>query len=186
MKKFFLLHFLALLCLNACETNTEKKSNFSINVSFSDAIAQEALDGRLLLMFSNNGEAEPRFQINDGLQTQMIFGMNVDGMKAGESKTFDGDIFGFPYPSLAQVPPGEYSVQALLHVYETFDLSTGHTVKLPMDNGEGQQWNRSPGNLYSKPFKVTVTEAGLQDINVVMDQVIPPIVEPQDTEWVKH
>ena len=100
---------------------TRRKNRIlSINVSFSDAIRQEALDGRLLLMFSNNGDTEPRFQINDGLQTQMIFGMNVDGMKAGESKTFDGDIFGFPYPSLAEVPPGEYSVQALLTCVRDF------------------------------------------------------------------
>ncbi|MGI9550506.1 MAG: alpha/beta hydrolase-fold protein, partial [Aurantibacter sp.] len=99
---------------------------------------------------------------------------------------FDEEVFGFPYPSLADVPPGEYNVQALLHVYETFNLSTGHTVKLPMDNGEGQQWKRSPGNLYSKPFKISVTENGIQDIDVVMDQIIPPIEEAKDTEWIKH
>ncbi|TFG78368.1 MAG: hypothetical protein E4H26_02520 [Flavobacteriales bacterium] len=186
MKKYLPLYLLALLFLQACQTKTAHKTQFDINVSFSNLVGQEAMDGRLLLMFSNNEDSEPRFQINDGLQTQMIFGMNVDGWKPGDSKTFTDDIFGFPYPSLAQVPPGEYNVQALLHVYETFDLSTGHTVKLPMDNGEGQQWNRSPGNLYSKPFKVTITDEGLQNIDVVMDQVIPPIAQPEDTEWIKH
>ncbi len=84
------------------------------------------------------------------------------------------------------MPPGEYNVQALLHVYETFDLSSGHTVKLPMDNGEGQQWSRSPGNVYSKPFKINVTEKGIHNVAVVMDQVVPPIEEPADTEWIKH
>ena len=161
-------------------------SKFDIKVSFSETASTEKKDGRLLLMLSDNDEKEPRFQINDGLKTQLIFGMNVDAMAPGESQTYDATIFGYPYPSLSEVPPGQYWVQALLHVYETFDLSTGQTVKLPMDNGEGQQWNKSPGNLYSKPFLITITEKGIEGADVVMDQIIPPIEEPIDTEWIKH
>jgi hypothetical protein len=52
------------------------------------------------------------------------------------------------------VPAGEYWVQALLHKYETFHLKNGHTVKLPMDRGEGQQWNKAPGNLFSTPKRI--------------------------------
>lgn len=184
MKNPIPLSFLLLFCVMGCEN--DPKNNYQIAVSFDEALNDQKLDGRLLLMLSNNDEKEPRFQINDGLDTQLIFGMNVEGMSAGENMVFDDAVFGYPYPSLAEVPPGEYNVQALLHVYETFGLSTGHTVKLPMDNGEGQQWNKSPGNLYSKPFKITVTEKGIQDVRVVMDEVIPPIEEPADTEWVKH
>ncbi|UJH66622.1 alpha/beta hydrolase-fold protein [Allomuricauda sp. SCSIO 65647] len=165
---------------------TEKKSDATIEVSFSKEVANEAKDGRLLLMFSNNDEKEPRFQINAGLNGQIIFGIDVENMQPEEAKVFDAEVFGFPYASMAEIPSGEYQVQALLHVYESFDLSTGHTVKLPMDNGEGQQWNRSPGNLYSEPFKVTITENGLKDVQVIMDQKIPPIEEPEDTEWIKH
>ncbi|EAR02075.1 alpha/beta hydrolase-fold protein [Maribacter sp. HTCC2170] len=184
MKNLILISLFCLLCIYGC--NTPTKNQNSIAISFSESVNVEELDGRLLLMLSNNDEKEPRFQINDGLNTQLIFGMNVDNMKAGESITFDDSVFGYPYASLKDVPPGEYNVQALLHVYETFDLSTGHTVKLPMDNGEGQQWNRSPGNLYSKPFKITVTESGIHNVEVVMDEAIPPIEEPKDTEWIKH
>ncbi|MCJ7466586.1 MAG: alpha/beta hydrolase-fold protein [Maribacter sp.] len=186
MKKRVLLPAIALYSLIGCQTETKKISETAITVSFSETASPEAKDGRLLLMLSNNFEDEPRFQINDGLNTQIVFGLNVAGMAAGDTTTFDDTVFGFPYTSLAEVPPGDYNVQALLHVYETFNLSTGHTVKLPMDNGEGQQWNRSPGNLYSKPFKISITEKGIQGIDVVMDQVIPEIEEPKDTEWVKH
>ncbi|MCB0374126.1 MAG: hypothetical protein KDD31_14030, partial [Muricauda sp.] len=184
MKYFpFLLSCCFLLFLS-CEKETGSK--YSIGISFSSDISPEKKDGRLLLMLSTDDSKEPRFQINDGLSTQLIFGMNVDGMTPGEPINFDEMVFGYPYPSLADVPPGEYNVQALLHVYETFNLSTGHTVKLPMDNGEGQQWNRSPGNLYSKPYKITVGENGIEDVSVIMDQEIPPIPEPEDTEWIKH
>lgn len=144
------------------------------------------MDGRLLLMLSTNDEREPRFQISDGYGTQLIFGQNVDQMKPGEPIVFNSEQFGYPYESLAEVPPGEYYAQALLHVYETFDLSTGQTVKLPMDNGEGQQWNRSPGNLYNEPIKVMIEPENQGVIKIVMDQEIPPIPEPEDTEYIKH
>lgn len=182
-------HFLFFVCgcsLLFFSCKESNKSTYKIEVSFDTNISAEKKDGRLLLMLSSDDSNEPRFQINDGLSTQLIFGMNVDDMAPGQSISFDESIFGFPYPSLAEVPPGEYNVQALLHVYETFNLSTGHTVKLPMDNGEGQQWNRSPGNLYCKPFKITVTDKGIENVPVVMDQEIPPIPEPEDTEWIKH
>jgi hypothetical protein len=184
-KPVFFLSFL-IICLSGCQSAEEKTSDIAIKVSFSDNVSSRAQDGRLLLMLSTNDEDEPRFQINSGLKTQVVFGMNVDGMAPNVEQTFDASNFGFPYTSLAELPAGEYWAQALLHTYETFNLSTGHTVKLPMDNGEGQKWNRSPGNLYSKPFKVTIPENGDLEIAVVMDQVIPPIEEPEDTEWIKH
>ena len=82
--------------------------------------------------------------------------------------------------------PGDYYIQAVLHVYETFNLATGQVVKLPMDNGEGQQWNRSPGNLYSTPIKVSISNTDNQSFNIVLNQVIPEIKEPEDTDWIKH
>lgn len=160
--------------------------SLTVAVSFADAVSSEALDGRLLVMFASDETKEPRFQINAGLNAQPIFGMDVEGMQPNQKAVFDTSIFGFPYKSIAEIPPGEYYVQALLHVYETFDLSTGHKVKLPMDNGEGQQWNQSPGNLYSKPIKVEIKEGDAVHIELVMEEVIPPIEEPADTEWVKH
>ncbi|MFT5738420.1 MAG: hypothetical protein ACJAU2_001776 [Maribacter sp.] len=183
MKKIIVL-LLAITVLQSCKE--ELKSTNSVNVSFSSELSDMPKDGRLLLMLSNNDEKEPRFQINDGLNGQLVFGMNVDAMAPGAAITFDDAIFGYPFCSLAEVPPGEYNVQALLHVYETFNLATGQTVKLPMDNGEGQQWQRSPGNLYSKPFKIRVADNGISNVDVVMDQVIPAIEEPKDTEWIKH
>lgn len=174
-----------LLCLG-CTPGDSQSTATKITVSFSEAAASKPLDGRLLLMLADSDKEEPRFQIGSGLNAQPIFGMDVEGLAPGESRNFDAGVFGFPYPSLSELPPGDYWVQALLHVYETFTLSTGQQLKLPMDNGEGQQWNRSPGNLYSKPFRITITEAGIPEVSVVMDQVIPEIPEPRDTEWIRH
>lgn len=182
-----LVQLYPVLLLFAIACSPEKKPDkLSIGVSFSQKASTTPVDGRLLLIFAGSAEEEPRFQVGAGLDAQPIFGMDVNALAAGETVTFDETVFGFPYKSLADLPPGKYWVQALLHIYETFTLSTGHQVKLPMDNGEGQQWNLSPGNLYSQPVEVTVTESGLPAFSVTMDQVIPPIPQPKDTEWIRH
>jgi len=186
MKAYFLFLFIPLLSVLSCQKTTQITSNNTVAVSFSKDLNVGSLDGRLLLMFAKNDKTEPRFQINDGLKSQLIFGLNVDAMTAAEQINFDNDVFGFPKPSLSDLKEGDYYVQALLNVYETFDLASGHTVKLPMDNGEGQKWNKSPGNIYSKPFKITVGKNGIQDLAIVMNQVIPEIKAPEDTKWIKH
>ncbi len=115
-------------------------------------LAQQPIDGRLLLLMSKDSSREPRFQVSmTSLSSAQVFGLDVEGLKAGDERTFDAAVLGYPIESLADLPPGEYTVQALLHKYEDLQLSTGHTVKLPMDRGEGQQWSRAPGNLYSAP-----------------------------------
>ncbi|SFR53528.1 Putative esterase [Robiginitalea myxolifaciens] len=169
-----------------CSPESSSTDDFQVNIRLSDSLSSSDFDGRLLLMLSDDPGNEPRFQINAGLNTQMIFGMNVADMAGSTPMTFSAEQPGFPYNDLSEVPPGKYQAQALLHVYETFELSTGHTVKLPMDNGEGQQWNRSPGNLYSTPMEIEVTESGIKAPELILDQVIPPIPEPEDTPWIKH
>ena len=157
-----------------------------ILVSYSGKQSNQPLDGRLILMLSKNNNAEPRFQIVDGPNTQLAFGIDVENWKAGESKAFNNTVFGYPVQSLSNVPAGEYYVQALLHKYETFHRKDGHTVKLPMDRGEGQQWNLAPGNLYSKPVKVRVDKKLKNIIRVELTEIIPPIKEAEDTKYIKH
>lgn len=179
------LVLLILVCNRDTKYN-ETIEKIAINVSYADSINKKALDGRLLLIFADNATTEPRLQVSAGLNAQPIFGLNVDDLKPNEKVIFDETIFGFPYESISQLKPGDYYVQAVLHVYETFNLATGQTVKLPMDNGEGQQWNKSPGNLYSDPIKVTITEKGFENFDIILNQIIPEIPEPTDTEWIKH
>jgi hypothetical protein len=140
----------------------------------------------MLLMISTDGTREPRFQIGDGPDTQLIFGIDVDGLKPDDMAVIDSTVFGYPLKSIAEIPSDEYWVQALLHIYETFHRSDGHTVKLPMDRGEGQRWNRAPGNLYSTPKKVHVDPSKDEIIQITLDKKIPPIPSPRDTKYIKH
>ena len=174
MKNYF-FSFLLFSIFISCNSNTGTDSKIAIAVSFSEEISTKKLDGRLLLMLSTNNEKEPRFQIGEGLNNQLIFGMNVNGLSANEKVNFNEAVFGFPIESLQNIKTGTYYIQALLNIYETFHLKTGQIVKLPMDNGEGQQWNKSPGNIYSKPVQITVTEKGIENMAIILNQIIPEI-----------
>ena len=175
-----------LLLPQIAQLRSEQNSGLRFAVSFPEASNKEALDGRILLLVSADSSREPRFQISEDLTTQQVFGIDVEGLKPGQEAIVAADAFGYPVRSLAQVPRGEYTVQALLHRYETFKRSDGHTVKLPMDRGEGQQWNRAPGNLYSTPRKVTIDPQKSDTIKILLDKVIPTIVPPKDTKYIKH
>jgi hypothetical protein len=180
--------FLIILVLVLAIQPKEKDQNpkLSFGISFSEKLSKKALDGRMLLMISTEGTGEPRFQISDGPDTQLIFGINVDGLKPGDTAVFDSSVFGYPLKSISEIPAGEYWVQGLLHIYETFHRSDGHTVKLPMDRGEGQRWNRAPGNLYSTPKKVHIDPTSDGTIKIILDKKIPPIPPPRDTKYIKH
>jgi hypothetical protein len=58
---------------------------------------------RLLLLISNDGNKEPRFQIGEGPRTQLVFGIDVDGMKAGEPAVIDAGVLGYPLDKV--IPP---------------------------------------------------------------------------------
>jgi hypothetical protein len=191
MKNHTLIRFgFALLALFLFSTdaqlNSTNTASLRFEISFPASASKEALDGRLLLLISTNDKQEPRLQISEDLTTQQVFGVNVDGWKPGQLMVVDQSAFGYPRRSLTDVPAGEYWVQALLHRYETFNRSDGHTVKLPMDRGEGQQWSRAPGNLYSAPQKIRIDAASQTPITIALDKIIPPIEPPKDSKYVKH
>ncbi len=154
-------------------------------VTVPPSAGSDPVDGRVLVMVSTSKEGEPRFEINDGVQSQQIFGMDVEGLKPGGQAIVDASALGFPLESLSAIAAGTYRVQALLHKYETFRRADGHVVKLPMDRGEGQQWNRAPGNLYSTPQQVTIDPAK-GDVRITLDRTIPPIDTPPDTKYIRH
>ena len=167
MRKILFSIALLLLLLSA------DAQSFRINIS--PNLKQAGLDGRLLLLIATNQAKEPRFQISDATNTQMVFGKDVENWQTGKSQLVSVDAFGYPVERLNNIPAGDYYVQALLHKYETFHLKTGHTVKLPMDRGEGQHWNQAPGNIYSTPVKIHIDPAASNEISITIDQEIPPV-----------
>jgi hypothetical protein len=141
------------------------------------------LDGHVVLILSSDNSQEPRLAVSEGLNTQQIFGADAN---AARTVFIDGATTGYPRENLSQVPAGDYTVQAVLNVYETFHRSDGRTVKLPMDQGEGQHWNRKPGNLYSEPAKMHVDPASNATVRIELTKTIAAVDSPKDTKFIKH
>lgn len=164
---------------------TNQQTNI-FEVSYDSSLAKEPFDGRLLVMISKDSMTEPRFQINDSDQSAVIIGIDVEDWEAEKQVFFSENTLAYPIEQLKDLEEGEYYVQALLHKYDTFTLSNGHTVQLPMDQGEGQHWNISPQNLYSKPQKMSISKKGNAPLKIQITEEIPAIPPVEDSEYVKH
>jgi hypothetical protein len=174
------LCLLSLLCLSCLSLQSQ-----TITIRYAASRSEKPLDGRLLFLLSNDPSDEPRMQINDTPASQMVFGVTVDGWKSGEPVTVDDKAQGYPYVSLKDVPPGDYTAQAVLNVYETFHRADGKTVKLAPDRGEGQHWNLAPGNLFSRPQRVHIGPSS-PPITLSLNDVIPAIKPEPDTKYIRH
>src|ERR1039458_7906746 len=85
----------------------------SFSVTFPSERSSHPLDGRLLLILSTDPSDEPRNQVDDTLHSQIVFGLTVDGWQPGQPAVLDATAWGYPIRSLKDVPPGEYTVQAV-------------------------------------------------------------------------
>jgi hypothetical protein len=158
----------------------------AFSVQYESAVDSGPIDGRVILILAPDNETEPRFQVSSDIDAVPIFGIDVEELAPGVPAVIGSEVFGFPVESTSQIPPGKYWAQAVLHRYETFNLSTGHTVKLPMDRGEGQHWNKAPGNLYSTPRQISIDPGEGGQVAITLDQKIEPIEPPEDTDYIKH
>jgi hypothetical protein len=163
-----------------CQTQQSPK----ISISIKPELGVDLKDGRLLFLLHHADGSEPRFAVNDDVTSAQVMGMDFEAYETGKGFDFNLNEFGYPIANWKDIPDGEYWVQAYIVKYETFSRSDGFTVKMPMDQWEGRQWNRTPGNLYSIPQKIKWD--GSSGINLTIDQVIPPVEEPEDTEFIKH
>jgi len=153
-------------------------------ISFPASASPSPITGRVFLILSRKGETEPRLQLDfDGPQ---LFGTDVHGMRPGQTALIKDTTQGFPLQSLKEIPPGDYYVQAILNVYTEFHRADGHTVWAHMDQWEGQDFARSPGNLISEVQKIHFDAKGDSKFTLRLTNAIPPIQMPADTEWVKH
>ena len=181
---------MALSCFSlfACQIEIDSKQGNSpaFSISFDAALTEAAQDGRLLLLLATHDGDEPRFLVDNSADTQLVFGLNVKDWQSDTAVVIDESAIGFPLADLSQVPAGTYYAQALLNRYKDFHLGNGKTVSLAPDQGEGQQWNRKPGNFYSEPVKITIGQSDVAPFTLVLNRVIPDIAPPEDTEYVKH
>ncbi|MGC2388895.1 MAG: hypothetical protein WA621_05805, partial [Candidatus Acidiferrum sp.] len=111
-------------------------------ISFSSDLSPSALDGRVFVVISTTNDPEPRDQILEvEVHSQQVFGTDIDALAPGQPAFINDDALGYPTANFRDIAAGDYWVQGVLNKYTTFHRADGHTVKLPMDEGEGQHWN---------------------------------------------
>jgi len=176
-----------LMILGSCggtQGGSQGGASLRFSVSYPASVDQGPLTGRMMLVVSRDDSREPRLQV--GRHGPQFFGVDFEGLLPGEAVVFDESTLGYPINELKDLPPGEYFVQALLNRYTKFERSDGHTVWMHMDQWEGQNWRRSPGNLHSSVQEVTLDPMSGETLELEVTEVIPPIPDPEETDQVKR
>ena len=159
---------------------------FRIEVSFPATLEPKPLDGRVILVISRRDTPPPMNAQMRGNNAQPMFGIDVDGLKPGQPAVFDAGTRGWPVESLRDLPPGDYFAQAVLNVYTTVTRADGHTIKVHLDQGEGQNYRTSPGNLVTNVEKIHIDAKAGGVAKIAFARKNPPIEPPQDTKYIKH
>ncbi|MGH9745981.1 MAG: alpha/beta hydrolase-fold protein, partial [Candidatus Acidiferrales bacterium] len=175
-------------------------------ISYPKELAAGPVDGHILLIISK-GEAVglDTFGVVEGIDSQQAFGVDVDGWEPGAIARVDASTLGYPLESLRELVPGDYSVRAVLNLYEIFHLGNGKIVKLPPDKGEGQHWQTKPGNFLSPAQKLRLDPNTSGAVRIAFDHKIPPLEQElpaveslidwheikapesrEDNKWEKH
>jgi hypothetical protein len=178
----FVLSLLLLGVATACGPSDSgtKAPNFVIQLTESAATEIAALGlevpviGRAYVILTRDNERPPRLQV--GVRGVPFWGMEVREMEGGSEVTLvpGGDgVIGHPLADFSTVPPGDYTAQAFLNVFTTFQRSDGHVVEMHLNSGAGQSPWRAPGNAMSEPQQVRI-DAGGGTIELAISQVLPP------------
>jgi putative esterase len=161
-------------------------SSLKFEISFPAAVHPQPITGRVYVMLSRKSDPEPRLQVGGWEDPPPLFGADVNQLRPGAVAVINARTLGYPLRSLTQVPAGDYYVQVLVNIYTEFHRADGHVIWAHMDHWEGQQFNRSPGNLYSAVERVHLDSRTGYDVKLALSKVIPPVAVPPDSEWVKH
>jgi hypothetical protein len=172
---------LAALLLVSTATQAQR-----IEVALDPSVARAPVTGRVFVFLSQNANREPRVQAGSYGGSVPFFGVDVEELKPGATAVVDAKTLGFPHESLAQVPAGDYYVQAMLEPYTRFARADGHVIWVHNDQWEGQHFNTSPGNLVSEVQHVHFDPHARAPLTLKLTKTLPPVEIPADTRWVKR
>ena len=175
---------IALLVARVMASEQARSEGPRIDVLFSKDARAEAVTGMIYVAISRDNRRPPIDQTSPtGVP---LFSRFVEGLAPDAVTTLTADDRGHPLRSLRDLPAGEYWMQPFVNVYTRFPRADGHTVWLHNDQWEGQDWKRSPGNIFGDPMRVAFDPKSATPIRLVANKVIPPIQSPADTEMVKR
>lgn len=146
----------------------------------------QPITGRLFVIIARANDPEPRLQVGSWRSRTEMLAIDVQDLQPGQAATEDALTLGYPFKSVRELPAGDYYVQGLLNVYTRFQRSDGNTIWAHMDQWEGQQFNKSPGNLFTDAGHFHLDPLTGYEIRLSLDHKIPTPLPPGDTQYVKH
>jgi hypothetical protein len=180
-----LLVVTAILARWASEVATRAQSGgLRFEIVVPPGLRPEPLTGRVYVMISRTSDPPPYLQI--GRTGTPLFGTDVVSLAPGEPAVIDAGDLGTPVESLADIPPGDYQVQGFVNVYSEFRRADGDVVWMHDDQWEGQDWNQSPGNLFTEVRRVRIDPDAREPIRLEATGVIRPVTVPEDTDRVRR
>ena len=141
---------------------------------FEVSIARDLLatpqDGRLLVVLDPRPRGEPRHSLGrTGLDAPPVLGRDVIHYAAGDAPlVVDHSAAAFPIADLAHLPPGDYSVQAVLN--RSRDLFAPD----------------APGNLIGPVRRLHLDPAKGETIALELTSALPPEEAPAETEYLRY
>jgi enterochelin esterase-like enzyme len=177
----FVLFVSAIVLRAGAQTSSIPRFEITLPASY-----KEPVTGRIFVMIAKEEDPEPRLQVGGWRSHTEFLGKDVVQLQPGQTITIDALTLGYPFKSVRELPAGDYYVQALLNVYTRFSRSDRHIIWAHKDQWEGQQFNRSPGNLYSIAQQVHLDPLSGYDVRLNLSNTIPAMPMPADTKYVKH
>ena len=170
MKKLTLL-LTSLLCLAplaALPANPPKSTALQFAVALGKNLDAPAPAGRLFVVLARTNNPEPRLMLGrTGPSAPQVLARDLKGLVPGAPAIVDASAFGFPITNLANVPAGDYFVQAL------FDANTD--LRLPA----------APGNRYSQAQKLHLDPTQGGHFKLELTDQIPAEQLPTETAQIK-
>src|SRR6266478_611288 len=171
MKRIIIL--LGLFVLPAVFANAEsasKTTSLRFEVTIARGLVAHPQKGRLFVILNQKVDPEPRLSLDKvGLDAPPILARDVDHFKAAATvAVIDGGSISYPIENLADLPTGDYYVQALF------------------DSNFDQRSLNATGNLFSAVRKVHLDASRGGAVKIELTQMVTPEQMPAETEHLKY
>lgn len=146
----------------------QSEGPLKFEVTLASALSAQPQSGRLFVIISKGERGEPRQGAGrTGMESPPMFARDVANLSPNNAGLIDAQCVAFPINSLSDVEPGAYSVQAVL------------------DTNQDLKSLNAPGNLYSKPQRMTLDPRKSGVVKLQLTEQIGPEQLPAETESVK-
>src|ERR1700689_3602700 len=165
----------------------------SVSVTLGTGLTPGPETGRVFVLVTDRLDVEPRlvtpftgaYYFNDPrFDYAPFFGQDVNELRPGATILLSGQEMGFPFADFSKLPPGEYSVQAVLNRYEQVTPGARKAIWLPMNNWwPGAQFHGDADNFYSDVKRIKVEQGKPFKVSLTLTKKIPPVEQPEDTKF---